>query len=122
MSEEVQVTWEDQQRIITFGRLNNRFHEINAELTVQKKRDEDLEDAVNEVMITDEEEIKYAIGNTFISCDQDSCESRLSIEQTECADRSELLNIELSETQASMKVIKEALYGKFGASINLEED
>ena len=33
---ETEVTWEDQQNINKFGRLNNRFHELEDEIRVAK--------------------------------------------------------------------------------------
>nr|POF05807.1 putative prefoldin subunit 4 [Quercus suber] len=33
---ETKVTWEDQQNINKFGRLNNRFHELEVEIKVAK--------------------------------------------------------------------------------------
>lgn len=33
---ETEVTWEDQQNINKFGRLNNRFHELEVEIKVAK--------------------------------------------------------------------------------------
>lgn len=35
---EVEVTWEDQQNINKFGRLNNRYHELEDEIKVAKVR------------------------------------------------------------------------------------
>lgn len=33
---EMQVTWEDQQNINTFSRLNNRFHELEDDIKFAK--------------------------------------------------------------------------------------
>lgn len=33
---ETEVTWEDQQNINKFGRLNNRFHELDDEIKIAK--------------------------------------------------------------------------------------
>jgi|AntRauMFilla1563_2_1112583.scaffolds.fasta_scaffold155129_1 hypothetical protein len=33
-----QVTWDDQQAINSFGKLNNRLHELRAELNAKKVR------------------------------------------------------------------------------------
>lgn len=35
-SSEVEVTWEDQQKINKFSRLNTRFHELEDEIKVAK--------------------------------------------------------------------------------------
>ncbi|KAI5075456.1 hypothetical protein GOP47_0009532 [Adiantum capillus-veneris] len=33
---ETEVTWEDQQNINTFGRLNNKFHELEDDIKLKK--------------------------------------------------------------------------------------
>lgn len=33
---ESEVTWEDQQNINTFGRLNSKFHELEDEIKIRK--------------------------------------------------------------------------------------
>eukprot|EP00963_Diacronema_lutheri_P012394 scaffold1724_cov341-Pavlova_lutheri.AAC.70 len=38
MKSEPQVTWEDQQNINTFGRLNTRFQELEQEILASKVR------------------------------------------------------------------------------------
>ena len=35
-SSETEVTWEDQQNINKFGRLNNRLHEVEDEIKIAK--------------------------------------------------------------------------------------
>eukprot|EP00959_Pyramimonas_sp_CCMP1952_P024478 513964-Pyramimonas_sp.AAC.2 len=35
----IRVTWDDQQAINTFGKLNNRLHELRAELDAKKVRE-----------------------------------------------------------------------------------
>ena len=34
--EDAEVTWEDQQNINTFGRLNNRLHDLDDEIKTKK--------------------------------------------------------------------------------------
>lgn len=117
-----EVTWEDQQEINAFGRLNNRMHEIAAELKVKQKLLEDLEDASNELMVTDEEEVRYAVGDTFVTLENMAAEERLAGVQEKTNGEVEALQSELDDTRAQMKKLKDTLYGKFGDSINLEED
>ena len=44
----MEVLKEDQERINTFSKLNNRVHDLNAQLKAKSKWLEDLEDAGNE--------------------------------------------------------------------------
>lgn len=53
----VTVSWEDQQRINTFGRLNVRFHELEDEITLLKEEISKISDVNDELYITDD--IKY---------------------------------------------------------------
>ncbi|KAE8664688.1 putative prefoldin subunit 4 [Hibiscus syriacus] len=62
---ETEVTWEDQQNINKFGRLNNRFHELEDEIKFAKEAIDNLEDASNELILTDEEVVRFQIGEVF---------------------------------------------------------
>lgn len=53
----IQVSWEDQQKINTFGRLNVRLHELEDEITQLKEDLSKISDVNDEIYITDD--IKY---------------------------------------------------------------
>ena len=100
-----QVNWEDQQRINKFGRLNSRLHEIQAELKAKRARPasplfgslrrgakvthlgwalkntqkllEDLDEAGNEILVTDDTEVRYGVGECFVSMENDDASRRL---------------------------------------------
>ncbi|CAN1764420.1 Probable prefoldin subunit 4, partial [Linum perenne] len=74
---ETQVTWEDQQNINKFGRLNNRFHDLEEEIKTAKETNENLEDAGNELILTDEEVVRFQIGEVFAHVDKDEVETRI---------------------------------------------
>ncbi|CAN1819916.1 Probable prefoldin subunit 4 [Linum perenne] len=74
---ETQVTWEDQQNINKFGRLNNRFHDLEEEIKTAKETNENLEDAGNELILTDEEVVRFQIGEVFAYVDKDEVETRI---------------------------------------------
>ncbi|KAF6148713.1 hypothetical protein GIB67_019321 [Kingdonia uniflora] len=119
---EMEVTWEDQQNINKFGRLNNRFHDLQDEIKVAKETNENLEDASNELILTDEEVIRFQIGEIFAHMPNDQVESR--IEQMKELNSKELekLEEEKDSVVAQMAELKKILYGKFKDSINLEEE
>lgn len=52
-TQEPNVTWEDQAMINQFGRVNNRLHELNAELTQKQNQLDDLQEAESEVLLAD---------------------------------------------------------------------
>lgn len=89
-----------------------------AAMHMQKKL-EDLEDAGNELMLCDDEDIRYVAGECFVHMDKDAAESRLQdLVDTVKGDVGKLEE-QIAATQARMKELKAVLYGKFGSSINL---
>lgn len=119
---EAEVTWEDQQNINTFGRLNNRFHELEDEIKIAKETNENLEDASNELILTDEEVVRFQIGEVFAHLTKDEVESRIEQTKEVNSKKLEKLEEEKDSVVAQMAALKKILYGKFKDSINLEED
>ncbi|XP_021773131.1 probable prefoldin subunit 4 [Chenopodium quinoa] len=119
---ETQVTWEDQQNINKFSKLNNRFHELIDEIKFLKDKCENLEDASNELILTDEEIVRFQIGEVFAHVPKEEVETRLE-EMKELTEKNlEKLEEEKESITAQMADLKKILYGKFGDSINLEEE
>ncbi|GMH11308.1 hypothetical protein Nepgr_013149 [Nepenthes gracilis] len=119
---ETVVTWEDQQNINKFGRLNNRFHELEDEIKIAKETCESLEDAGNELILTDEEIVRFQIGEVFAHIPKEDVESRLEQMKEATTKNLEKLEEEKESVLAQMAELKKILYGKFNDSINLEED
>ncbi|KAG6420163.1 hypothetical protein SASPL_116682 [Salvia splendens] len=119
---ETEVTWEDQQNINKFGRLNNRLHEVEDEIKIAKETNESLEDAGNELILTDEDIVRFQIGEVFAHVPKEEVESRIE-EMTEKTSKNLVkLEEEKESIVAQMAALKKILYGKFKDSINLEED
>ncbi|CAN0921091.1 Prefoldin subunit 4 [Linum grandiflorum] len=119
---ETQVTWEDQQNINKFGRLNNRFHDLEEEIKTAKETNENLEDAGNELILTDEDVVRFQIGEVFAHVEKDEVETRIEVMKETTSKNLEKLEGEKVSILAQMGELKKILYGKFGDSINLEED
>ncbi|KAK9236381.1 Prefoldin subunit-domain-containing protein [Lipomyces kononenkoae] len=118
---DVQVSWEDQQRINEFSKLNSRLSEL--EELHQKKQDENayLEDVGTEIELVDEDEfVQYKIGDSFYWLKQSEVVEKIE-EQTESA-MAELNDVEVKVQfiKDEMDELKRVLYKKFGNSINLE--
>merc|ERR1712178_231562 len=109
----VEVTWEDQKRINSFGRLHNRKVELLSHVKVQEKLVEDLEDAGNEIMLADEDVVKYTIGECFINIDAEAAEERLNSASSEASEELETLRAELNIINTEMADLQGHLYGKF---------
>ncbi|XP_019451196.1 PREDICTED: probable prefoldin subunit 4 [Lupinus angustifolius] len=119
---ETEVTWEDQQNINKFGRLNNRLHDLEDEIKFSKETNDNLEDASNELIITDEEVVRFQIGEVFAHVPKDEVEDRIEQMKEATSQKLEKLEEEKESVLAQMSELKKILYGKFKDSINLEED
>ncbi|CAM8925920.1 unnamed protein product [Rhodiola kirilowii] len=119
---DTEVTWEDQQNINKFGRLNNRFHDLEDEIKLAKEVNESLEDAGNELILADEEVIRFQIGEVFVHLSNDEVETRIEKMKEETSKNLEKLEEEKESIISQMAELKKILYGKFKDSINLEED
>ncbi|KAI9185635.1 hypothetical protein LWI28_009008 [Acer negundo] len=119
---DTEVTWEDQQNINKFGRLNNRLHELLDEIKTAKETNDNLEDASNELILTDEEVIRFQVGEVFVHVPNDEVESRIEEMKEATSTNLEKLEEEKGTILAQMAELKKILYGKFKDSINLEED
>ncbi|KAL2511751.1 putative prefoldin subunit 4 [Abeliophyllum distichum] len=119
---EMEVTWEDQQNINKFGRLNNRLHELEDEIKIAKETNENFEDASNELILTDEEIVRFQIGEVFAHVPKDEVENRIEQMKEVTEKNLEKLIEEKESILSQMAELKKILYGKFKDSINLEED
>ncbi|KAI5676910.1 hypothetical protein M9H77_07860 [Catharanthus roseus] len=119
---DMEVTWEDQQNINKFGRLNNRLHELEDEIKAAKETNDNLEDASNELILTDEEVVRFQIGEVFAHVPKEEVESRIEELKEATSKNLEKLEEEKESVLAQMAELKKVLYGKFKDSINLEED
>ncbi|KAK1264233.1 putative prefoldin subunit 4 [Acorus gramineus] len=119
---ETEVTWEDQQNINRFGRLNNRFHELEDEIKIAKETNENLEDASNELILSDETVVRFQIGEVFAHMPKEEVEERLEMMIGKASEELKRLEEERKFVDALMTELKKILYGKFKDSINLEED
>eukprot|EP00271_Cylindrocystis_brebissonii_P017396 TRINITY_DN4520_c0_g1_i1.p1 TRINITY_DN4520_c0_g1~~TRINITY_DN4520_c0_g1_i1.p1 ORF type:complete len:126 (+),score=41.56 TRINITY_DN4520_c0_g1_i1:301-678(+) len=120
-AEDTVVTWEDQQNINTFGRLNNLLHELDDDIKAKETVANDLEDAGNELILSDEDTVRYLTGEVLVHTPRDDVEALLEqLAEKNREEKEELLR-QKEEVVAKMADLKAALYGKFKDQINLEE-
>ncbi|KAI4302999.1 hypothetical protein MLD38_038681 [Melastoma candidum] len=119
---EAEVTWEDQVSINRFSNLNNRLHELEDEIKAAKEANENLEDAGNELILTDEDIVRFQIGEVFAHVPRDEVETRIEQMKEVTTKNLEKLEEEKESVVAQMAELKVVLYAKFKDSINLEED
>ena len=89
--------------------------------TCTQKMAEDLEEASNELIVTDEDAVRFGVGETFVLVENDDAEAMLEKALEETKAEVDALEAEKRELQGAMAELKEKLYKKFGNSINLEE-
>lgn len=115
------VTAEDQNNINSFSKLNFKVKEVDAEVAARKKLLEDLEDASNELMLSDDDQVSLLIGECFVSFEKDDAEQRLEQMTEKVNGDLESFSSQLDEYKADMSKLKSVLYARLGNSINLEE-
>jgi len=117
------VTWEDQQRINSFRKLNTQLHEFRDEVASKQEEIRNLEDAGNELILAEEGSIiRYLIGEVFLEVSTSECEEFLEKETEKLKEEIESLVSQQETILSQMEKLKVILYEKFGRAINLEED
>jgi prefoldin subunit 4 len=123
---EIEVNWEDQQKINQFSKLNGRRDRLQTTIARLETDLEAFKDAATEVenlvLMEEVESVPYRVGDAFFLVDGEAVQDLLT-KDTEAAEK------QLDETKAKldlvkdeMKDLKTKLYSKFGTAINLEYD
>ncbi|KAM9828678.1 prefoldin subunit 4 [Syngnathus typhle] len=122
--EDVNVTFEDQQKINKFARSTNRMAELNKEIEAKKKSLQNLEDASDDLLMFDDDSllIPYQIGDVFISHTQEESQEMLEAAKEALKQEVKELDERVSTIQQLLLDLKVQLYAKFGTNINLEAD
>ena len=115
---EIDVLWEDQQKINTFGRLNIRREELEDEIAELKEEINKINDAADEIIISDD--VKFSIGEIYVDVDGDTAEALLEKERKRVNKSVKALEVEYQQIQDKMKILKAQLYAKFKNNINLD--
>ncbi|KAG9155991.1 hypothetical protein Leryth_012068 [Lithospermum erythrorhizon] len=89
---------------------------------MQQESLESLEDASNELILTDEEIVRFQIGEVFAHVPKEEVETRIEQMNEVTSKNLEKLEVEKKSVVVQMAELKKILYGKFKDSINLEED
>ncbi|XP_036389943.1 prefoldin subunit 4 [Megalops cyprinoides] len=122
--EDVNVTFEDQQKINKFARNTNRMTELKDEIEAKKKALQNLEDASDDIMMFDDDTllVPYQIGDVFISHTQEETQEMLETAKGALKEEIQTLEGRVSSIQEVLASLKVQLYAKFGNNINLEAD
>ncbi|KAL4623742.1 prefoldin subunit 4 [Arapaima gigas] len=122
--EDVNVTFEDQQKINKFARNTSRVTELKEEIEAKKKLLQNLEDASDDLMMFTDDSllVPYQIGDVFISHSQDETQEMLETAKESLQEEIKGLESRVSSIQGVLADLKVQLYAKFGNNINLEAD
>ncbi|KIJ49496.1 hypothetical protein M422DRAFT_225280 [Sphaerobolus stellatus SS14] len=116
-----EVTWEDQQKINKFSKLNTRARDIEEQLTQLKQEKEALDDLSTELELADEDEkVLYRVGEAFVHVPLSKAQSMLSKDQEALDAEMQSVQQTVDECEKTMKELKVDLYAKFGKAINLD--
>jgi prefoldin subunit 4 len=117
----IKVTWEDQQRINTYGRLTGRRREIEAELQELEEEIKTLEDASSEITLNDEG-LMYRMADCFVAMEADEAEKLLEREVKVAREKQKKLSEENAAAKASLAELKVELVRHFGDAIALDKN
>ncbi|XP_004867916.1 prefoldin subunit 4-like [Heterocephalus glaber] len=123
-AEDVNVTLEDQQKINKFAQNMSRLTELKDEVEVKKKQLQNLEDACDDIMLTDDDSlmIPYQIGDIFISHSQEETQDMLEEAKKNLQEEIDALESRIESIQWVLANLKAQLHAKFGSNIILEAD
>ncbi|KAJ7130840.1 Prefoldin subunit 4 [Mycena crocata] len=117
-----EVTWEDQQRINSFSKLNTRMRNIEEKLQELRQEKEALDDLATELELADEDEpVLYKVGEAFLHMPLPRALKRLEKDQADIDTQVSALSGTVEQCEKEMKELKVTLYAKFGRAINLDD-
>jgi len=117
-----EVTWEDQQRINSFSKLNTRLKTIEEQIAGLKQEKEALDDLAMELELADEDQpVLYKVGEAFLHLPHSRAMKRMEKDQEGLDGEMSTLGARAAECEKAMKELKVTLYAKFGRAINLDE-
>lgn len=110
-------------RINQFANHVAKIEDLKEELKVKKGELTNIEEAIEEIELIDDEKIQFLIGEVFILNNVEKTQELL--EESKKRKQKEIASIEtkVGEIQEKMDNLKKLLYGKFGhKNIYLEND
>jgi len=123
---EVHITFEEQQKINKFARLNAKLDELKDELSNRMNDQKNLEEAVEAVdemeLMGDVEEIPYVMGDVFLVQNPENTKIMLDEAKEKLLKDIETIKANMESTKGLMSDLRTQLYAKFGDNINLEAD
>ena len=123
IDDDVHISYDDQSKINKFAINNTKLHEFQDDLEEKKKELQNINEAIDELVILDETEtIPFLRGEVFtllsVSDANAELEKKKSLIETEIKTYEE----KVAQSKKILADLKVQLYAKFGNKINLEEN
>ncbi|KAJ1927515.1 hypothetical protein IWQ60_002862 [Tieghemiomyces parasiticus] len=120
---DIQVTWEDQNNINSFSKLNVKFEDLQETFAAKKLELEYLDDLAMELELADEDEpISYKVGDVFMLVSLEEAQERIQTEKDRLEVAIQGMRGDLQTMEDTLAALKKGLYAKFKSAINLEKD
>ncbi|XP_061283802.1 prefoldin subunit 4-like [Bos javanicus] len=108
-AEDVNITFEDQQKIKKFAQNTSRITELKEEIEVKKKQLQNLEDVCEDIMLADDNCLMtpYHIGDVFINHSQEETQEMLEEAKKNLQEETDALESRMESIQwvlADLKV------------------
>lgn len=120
---DVQITFEDQMRINQFANHVAKIEDLKEDLKIKKNELTNIEEAIEEIELLDDDKIQFLIGEVFIYNNVEKTQSLLQEAKEKKEQDIRDIDVTIGEIQVVMTQLKTELYGKFGQkNIYLEND
>ncbi|KAL0241792.1 hypothetical protein GEMRC1_007027 [Eukaryota sp. GEM-RC1] len=117
------VTWEDQQNICEYSRLNHHRVDLKDEVASLTKELETLKSAEDEIellILEDDQQLMLQFGTSFVNTDEEGATEHIQHLQRKLQSKLDAKQAAYDSVVDQMKLIRESLYSKFRTTINLE--
>ena len=117
----INIKLEDQQRINAFSKMHQKQKELSAELLRLDEAKKKLEDCLEELELTAEEEVDFQFAECFVLT---PTEQAKELTEARLGQTKALLDkkaAQRADLKRQIDKLKGELYAKFGNNINLEE-
>ena len=120
--DDVHISYQDQSKINSFAINNNKLHELQDELVEKKKELENLNEAIDELVLLDESDVvPFQHGEVFTYLTASDASSELETSKTRLEGEIKSVEAKADAIKKTLSELKTQLYAKFGNKINLEE-
>lgn len=121
--DDVHIRYEDQSKINKFAINNTKLHDYQDDLVEKKKELQNLNEAIEELVIFDDTEIvPFQYGEVFTHLSVEEANKELERAKEALEKEITVLEDKVTSTKKLLSDLKTQLYAKFGNKINLEDN